>query len=780
MSGIAGIVSPVPTARARIRDMVASMAHRGPDGMHVDIGDDAALGHCAMHTTPEAEWERFPLRHPETGVLLTADARIDNREELIRKLDLRRDLVTDADLILHAYLKWGRSAPEHLIGDFVFAVWDPRTRTLFAARDHIGVRPLYYHIRGEALYFASEIKAIRAGVETSFEINEDFVAEYLTKELLSPDATFFARIQRLPAAHSLTFHIDGTYEVERYWELDPERETVFASDEEYEEAFRELFSETVRCRMRTNNDFAILLSGGLDSSSVACVETSFEINEDFVAEYLTKELLSPDATFFARIQRLPAAHSLTFHIDGTYEVERYWELDPERETVFASDEEYEEAFRELFSETVRCRMRTNNDFAILLSGGLDSSSVACVARDINQQNNLGPISTYTAQFGYDKADESEYLQALNDQGGFLMHDVNLHGVDPLAEIDKAIYHLDQPPLMGNGYVRYHCHRGMVADGTRVLLDGSEGDITVSYGLGRLGEMVLAGDWTNLEYEVQALSRTTGASVSGIFRQNVSHFLPGRFYHHPIRFTLRESGIAARLQGSARARILYRAAVTAAASRMRSRRDKTPLPDINPLMSIEFARQTRIAERLAARTKSIGSDVFSDRTRHYRGIHEDSPAISAIREEGNHLAAFSGGESRHPFFDVRLIEHCVSLPSNQKLRDGFTRSIQRRALVDTLPPNISARMSKGNLSQNFVNIIRADSGGKIKDMLHANRQILTSYFNLEYLHQATSSGNVMPLWTAFTFLEWHRTVFNSAPAIIPDGNSTASVEATVSY
>lgn len=673
MSGIAGIVSPVPTARARIRNMVASMAHRGPDGMHVDIGDDAALGHCAMHTTPEAEWERFPLRHPETGVLLTADARIDNREELIRKLDLRRDLVTDADLILHAYLKWGRSAPEHLIGDFVFAVWDPRTRTLFAARDHIGVRPLYYHIRGEALYFASEIKAIRAGVETSFEINEDFVAEYLTKELLSPDATFFARIQRLPAAHSLTFHIDGTYEVERYWELDPERETVFASDEEYEEAFRELFSETVRCRMRTNNDFAILLSGGLDSSSVACV-----------------------------------------------------------------------------------------------------------ARDINQQNNLGPISTYTAQFGYDKADESEYLQALNDQGGFLMHDVNLHGVDPLAEIDKAIYHLDQPPLMGNGYVRYHCHRGMVADGTRVLLDGSEGDITVSYGLGRLGEMVLAGDWTNLEYEVQALSRTTGASVSGIFRQNVSHFLPGRFYHHPIRFTLRESGIAARLQGSARARILYRAAVTAAASRMRSRRDKTPLPDINPLMSIEFARQTRIAERLAARTKSIGSDVFSDRTRHYRGIHEDSPAISAIREEGNHLAAFSGGESRHPFFDVRLIEHCVSLPSNQKLRDGFTRSIQRRALVDTLPPNISARMSKGNLSQNFVNIIRADSGGKIKDMLHANRQILTSYFNLEYLHQATSSGNVMPLWTAFTFLEWHRTVFNSAPAIIPDGNSTASVEATVSY
>ena len=673
MSGIAGIVSPVPTARARIRDMVASMAHRGPDGMHVDIGDDAALGHCAMHTTPEAEWERFPLRHPETGVLLTADARIDNREELIRKLDLRRDLVTDADLILHAYLKWGRSAPEHLIGDFVFAVWDPRTRTLFAARDHIGVRPLYYHIRGEALYFGSEIKAIRAGVEARFEINEDFVAEYLTKELLSPDATFFARIQRLPAAHSLTFHIDGTYEVERYWELDPERETVFASDEEYEEAFRELFSETVRCRMRTNNDFAILLSGGLDSSSVACV-----------------------------------------------------------------------------------------------------------ARDINQQNNLGPISTYTAQFGYDKADESEYLQALNDQGGFLMHDVNLHGVDPLAEIDKAIYHLDQPPLMGNGYVRYHCHRGMVADGTRVLLDGSEGDITVSYGLGRLGEMVLAGDWTNLEYEVQALSRTTGASVSGIFRQNVSHFLPGRFYHHPIRFTLRESGIAARLQGSARARILYRAAVTAAASRMRSRRDKTPLPDINPLMSIEFARQTRIAERLAARTKSIGSDVFSDRTRHYRGIHEDSPAISAIREEGNHLAAFSGGESRHPFFDVRLIEHCVSLPSNQKLRDGFTRSIQRRALVDTLPPNISARMSKGNLSQNFVNIIRADSGGKIKDMLHANRQILTSYFNLEYLHQATSSGNVMPLWTAFTFLEWHRTVFNSAPAIIPDGNSTASVEATASY
>lgn len=673
MSGIAGIVTPSPAARDRIRTMVASMAHRGPDGMHVDVGIDAALGNCAMHTTPEAVRERLPMRHAESGVVLTADARIDNREELISLLDLRRTDPTDADLLLHAYLKWGRSAPEHLVGDFAFAIWDPRDRTLFAARDHIGVRPFYYHVLGNSFYFGSEIKAIRVAAETRFDINEERVAEYIAKQVIGADATFFARIHRLPPAHSLTFTAGGT-----------------------------------------------------------CT------------------------------------------------VQRYWSLDPDRETVYATDGEYEEAFREIFEEAVRCRMRANGDFAVMLSGGLDSSSVACVARDINQANGAGPVDTYTAQFGYDKADESEYLQALADQGGFRMHDVDLHGVDPLAEIESMIYHLDQPPIIGNLYTRMHCQRAVVADGQRALLDGSEGDITVSYGLGRLGEMVLAGNWGGLQYELQALATTTGASIPGIFRQNVVRYLPARLNRDPLQFLFRDLGHASRLHGSSRARLLYRTSRTLISTRFRSNRGSS-LPKVQPLVAIDLARRSRLSERMADVSQAMSSDSFSDRLRHYMGINDEAGAISAVREDTNHIDALVGGESRHAFFDVRLVEHCVSLPSDQKLRDGYTRSIQRRSLSDTLPSQISRRMSKGNLSENFINQIRADSTGRIRDMLEEGRSTLQPYFDLQVLDQARANGNVMPLWTACTFLEWYQSVFMTAPAEPTlESISATSVEVPASY
>jgi len=654
--------------------MAASMAHRGPDGISAWADGPVGLAHCAMHTTPEAEHERQPLADPLSGCVITADARIDNREELLQTLrptPSDGQVITDIDLILAAYLKWGTSAPEHLIGDFAFAIWDPRERHLFCARDHIGVKPFYYHADGKSFYFATEIKAIRA---TS--------------------------------------------------------------------------------------------------------ESRFDLNEERVAEFIAKQAISPDSTFFANIHRLPSAHSLIVHSDGRHEVKRYWSLDPDRETVFATDEEYEEAFRDLFTETVRCRMRTNGDFGIMLSGGLDSSSVACVARDIRQSLGAGLVDTYTAQFGYDRADESEYLQALAEQGGFRMHDVDLHGVDPLDGIDQAIFHLDQPPLLGNTYVRNHCHQMMIANGRRVLLDGAEGDITVSYGLGSLGEMVLSGDWSGLEYEMHELASTTGAPISRLFRENVAQYLPARLYHHPIRFSTGELGRAARLNGTSSARLLYHTTRKLAASLYRSKK-AAKLPIISPLISDELALRSRLAERLAETSNAIRSDDFSDRRRHYNEIMEESPAIAAVREEGNHLAASVGGETRHPFFDVRLVEYCVSLPANQKLRNGYTRFIQRQGLSHTLPHKISKRMTKADLSQNFVNIIRGDPKGRMREMLTVNRDVLQPYFNVDLLDRAEQSGNVMPLWTAYTFLEWYRTVYESAGCHQPDPISTRLVESKVS-
>src|SRR5690625_2153589 len=215
--------------------MAASMAHRGPDGISAWADGPVGLAHCAMHTTPEAEHERQPLADPLSGCVITADARIDNREELLRILrptPSDGEVITDVDLILAAYLRWGTSAPEHLVGDFAFAVWDPREQHLFCTRDHIGIKPFYYHLDGKTLYFGSEIKAIRSVAGPGFDINEERVAEFIAKQAISPDSTFFVNIYRLPSSHSLVVRTDGRHDIKRYWALDPDKETAFATDED--------------------------------------------------------------------------------------------------------------------------------------------------------------------------------------------------------------------------------------------------------------------------------------------------------------------------------------------------------------------------------------------------------------------------------------------------------------------------------------------------------------------------------------------------------------------
>ena len=206
--------------------MATSMAHRGPDGISVWADGPVGLAHCAMHTTPEAVHERQPLVDSLSGCVVTADARIDNRDDLLRELKVAPadgEVITDIDLILAAYLRWGTAAPEHLIGDFAFAIWDPREQHLFCARDHIGIKPFYYHADSKTFYFGTEIKAIRAVAEQRFEINEERVSEFIAKQSIDGESTFFISIHRLPSAHSLLVRSDGTRNLKRYWSLDPER-----------------------------------------------------------------------------------------------------------------------------------------------------------------------------------------------------------------------------------------------------------------------------------------------------------------------------------------------------------------------------------------------------------------------------------------------------------------------------------------------------------------------------------------------------------------------------
>jgi asparagine synthase (glutamine-hydrolysing) len=271
MSGFAGVFhrDGGPVARHTIDTMLASIAHRGPDATGVFAGEMAGLGHCMLWTTPESLQEMLPLT--VAGLTLTCDARIDNRDELIHALGLRGDpaAIPDSDLILGAYVKWGEECAGRLIGDFAFAIWDPRRQSMFCARDPMGVKCFYYYLSPRMFAFASEIKAIAAVPGIPVRLNEIRVLDYLVNLFDDRTNTFYQDILRLPAATTMT--VGGSAaRTTKYWSLDPSRELKLSSDEEYAEAFRSCFLESVRCRLRSAYPVVSSLSGGLDSSAITC------------------------------------------------------------------------------------------------------------------------------------------------------------------------------------------------------------------------------------------------------------------------------------------------------------------------------------------------------------------------------------------------------------------------------------------------------------------------------------------------------------------------------
>lgn len=274
MSGITGALNldGRPLEREDMARMVQSIAHRGPDGSGVWTEGSAGLGHRMLWTTPESLNEKLPLADRARNMAITADARIDNRAELIDALDIRgqREEISDSELILLAYQRWGERCPERLEGDFAFAIWDGANQLLFCARDHMGVKPFYYHRSGQAFAFASEIKALFALPDMSPRINESRLADYLVNLISDDQTTFYEDVLRLPPAHCLTVRESGT-KLRSYWALDPTKELKLGSDQEYADAYRELFTEAVRCRLRSAFPSGSMLSGGLDSSSIVCV-----------------------------------------------------------------------------------------------------------------------------------------------------------------------------------------------------------------------------------------------------------------------------------------------------------------------------------------------------------------------------------------------------------------------------------------------------------------------------------------------------------------------------
>jgi len=249
--------------------MLSALALYGPDGRsHLQDGP-IALGRTMMRLLPEDVFDRQPLVGCDGRLVLVADLRLDNRDELTAALGIAPELAreaADSEILLRALERWNIDAVDRLAGDFAFAFWEAAEQRLLLVRDPIGQRPLFYHRNPHLLAFASMAKGLHALSEIPYEADEERVIEELA---LMPDIgsrTFFKGIERVEPGHVVSVTRDRV-ESRRYWRPAPPR-LCLRRPEDYQEALREGFDRAVACRLRGTGDVGAHLSGGLDSSSV--------------------------------------------------------------------------------------------------------------------------------------------------------------------------------------------------------------------------------------------------------------------------------------------------------------------------------------------------------------------------------------------------------------------------------------------------------------------------------------------------------------------------------
>jgi asparagine synthase (glutamine-hydrolysing) len=279
MGAIAGIFDPGGEGSRHASDlavMMGALRHRAPDGSSITAFNCGGLAVGLLRTCSDRPQSADPLT--ASGIALAGDIRLDERADLIREFSPGSEDVSDGQLVLAAYRRWGRDCLNHLKGDFAFAILDDASAQLFCARDHFGIKPLYFTRSGRRLIFASEVKALLALLPEAPPLDETVMADFAAGAIDDPERTFFEGIRRLPAA-SFLGATRSEFTITRYW-----TPSAVSREAERDPAtqFRALLNQAVLRRLRGALSPAVMLSGGLDSSSIACVADTLSRTESGV------------------------------------------------------------------------------------------------------------------------------------------------------------------------------------------------------------------------------------------------------------------------------------------------------------------------------------------------------------------------------------------------------------------------------------------------------------------------------------------------------------------
>jgi asparagine synthase (glutamine-hydrolysing) len=571
MCGIAGLVyeGTLPQVAASVvRRMISLQRHRGPDGEGFYNTSHASLGHCRLAIIDLTATGHQPMSDPDGRYWITFNGEIYNYLELAE--DLRRAGYhfrgrSDTEVLLAAYRYWGTKCLERLRGMFAFGIWDDKEHCLFAARDRLGIKPFHYWIDGNRqLAFASELKALLEFLPQRCA-NEQLATDFLAWNLLDHEAadTMIAGISRLPPAHALTWRKGSGMRIWRYWQV--------------------------------------------------------SISEDL-------------------------------------------EATPEQRLNMIAD------FRLKFEETVSLHLRSDVPVGTCLSGGLDSSAIACVANAELRRRGIWKEHsqhTFSACFEDPRLDERRYINAVAAATACSTHFVFPSGERMRNELDKWLWHQEEPVGSSSSYAQFCVARLAREHGIKVLLDGQGADEQLA-GYRKFILVYLKQLVKSRRYALAVREAIAFLASPDILR--TSRLSEGRRYFF------------------------------------------SSLPEFNQLRrgSCQLTRPQTL--RVG---NSLGRRIEADLSRY------SLPLL--LRYEDRNTMAF-GIESRVPFVDHVFVEWLATLPANLRLSNGWTKRILRDALQGILPELIRHRKSKLGFETPETSWLEGPLADWLRDTLRAPRHL----------------------------------------------------------
>lgn len=279
MCGIAGYIKNKleggQSDKGRLKNMLMAISHRGPDDEGMECMEDgrfiAGFGHQRLSILDLSKQGHQPMFDSSANYMIVYNGEIYNFHDIKKNLIQKGytfNSKTDTEVVLYAYMEYGKKCVNLFNGIFSFAIWDGAKKELFAARDKIGVKPFIYAEVENGIVFGSEIKAV---IEYNEELREGInyagLNYYLTNGFIPSPHTIYKKIKKLPPAHHLIFS-DGKINIERYWDLEPNIQSGMDFFD-LKEGLKKTISNAVKRQMISDVPVGAFLSGGFDSSSVA-------------------------------------------------------------------------------------------------------------------------------------------------------------------------------------------------------------------------------------------------------------------------------------------------------------------------------------------------------------------------------------------------------------------------------------------------------------------------------------------------------------------------------